>query len=94
MKKNNIVLIIIAIVTLLTFIIGATYAYFATGNLNITNVVNANTITEQNNMVFDTLGGAMLLNVTASNIIDVNQVVKSAISQLPLILIKYNVNSV
>ncbi len=67
MKRNNIILIAIAIVTLLTFIIGATYAYFATGNLNITNVVNANTVTEANNMVFDTLGGAMSLNITAAN---------------------------
>ncbi len=67
MKKNNIVLIVIAIVTLLTFIIGATYAYFATGNLNITNAANINTVTERNNMVFDTIGGGMILNITAAN---------------------------
>ncbi len=73
MKNNNIILIVIAIITLLAVVIGATYAYFATGNLNITNVVNANTVTEQNNMVFDTLGGAMLLNVTASNMVEAKQ---------------------
>ena len=73
MKRNNITLIVIAIVTLLVTVIGATYAYFATGSMNITNVVNANTVTEQNNMVFDTLGGAMLLNVTASNMVEAKQ---------------------
>ncbi len=67
MKKNNAVLITIIIVILLALVIGATYAYFATGNLNITNVVNANTVTERNNMVFDTLGGGMILNITAAN---------------------------
>ncbi len=67
MKKNNAVLITIIIVILLALVIGATYAYFATGNLNITNVANVNTVTERNNMVFDTLGGGMSLNITAAN---------------------------
>ena len=67
MKKNNTVLIVIAIVTLLTFIVGATYAYFATGLLNVSNVANLNVVTERNNMLFDTLGGEMTLNVTAAN---------------------------
>ncbi len=73
MKRNNIILITIAIVTLLVTIIGATYAYFSTGNMNITNVANANTVTERNNMVFDTLGGGMLLNITASNMVEARQ---------------------
>ncbi len=69
MKKNNIILITIAITTLLALVIGATYAYFSTGNMNITNVANANTITERNNMVFDTIGGGMSLNITAANMV-------------------------
>ncbi len=73
MKKNNIILMSIAIVMLLTIITFATYAYFSTGNMNITNVANANTVTERNNMVFDTLGGEMLLNVTASNMVQAKQ---------------------
>ncbi len=70
MKKNNIILLIIAIVTLLVTIIGATFAYFATGNMNITNVANANTVTERNNMVFDVIGGDMSLNITAANMVE------------------------
>ncbi len=72
MKKNNIILITIAIITLLALVIGATYAYFSTGNMNITNVANANTVTERNNMVFDTLGGGMSLNITAANMVQAN----------------------
>ncbi len=72
MKRNNIILLTITIVTFLALIIGATYAYFATGNMNITNVANANTITERNNMVFDTLGGGMILNITAANMVQAN----------------------
>ncbi len=73
MKRNNIILLTIAIITLLVTIIGATYAYFATGNMNITNVANANTVTERNNMVFDTLGGGMQLNITAANMVEAKQ---------------------
>ncbi len=73
MKRSNIVLLTITTITLLALVIGATYAYFATGNLNITNVVNANTVTERNNMVFDTLGGGMSLNITASNMVEARQ---------------------
>ncbi len=73
MKNNNAVLITIIIVILLALVIGATYAYFATGNMNITNVANANTVTERNNMVFDTLGGGMQLNITAANMVQAKQ---------------------
>ncbi len=72
MKRNNIILLIIAISTLLITIIGATYAYFSAGNMNLANVANANASTELNNMVFDTIGGGMLLNVTASNMVQAN----------------------
>ena len=71
MKKNNIILLIIALVALLSVIAFATYAYFA-NNATITNVTNLNVVSERNNMVFDTLGGAMLLNVTASNMSQAN----------------------
>ncbi len=67
MKKNNIVLMIVTILTFLVLIIGATYAFFSTGNMNITNVANANTVTERNNMVFVTLGGNMSLDITVAS---------------------------
>jgi hypothetical protein len=35
--------------------------------MNVTNTANINTVTERNNMVFDTIGGDMSLNVTAAN---------------------------
>ncbi len=73
MKRSNIILMTIAIVTLLTIITFATYAYFSTGNMNVTNVANANTVTERNNMVFDTLGGGMILNITAANMVEAKQ---------------------
>ena len=66
MKKNNL-FIIITIVLFLVIISIATYAYFATGILNISNVANLNVVTERNNMVFDTIGGEISLNVTAAN---------------------------
>ena len=47
------------------------YLWFNTAKhreyINITNVVNANTVTEANNMVFDTMGGEMELNITAAS---------------------------
>ena len=67
MKKQNTILITIVLLTLLTFVAFATYAFFNVGNLNTTNVANLNVISERNNMVFDVVGGAMSLNVTASN---------------------------
>ncbi len=73
MKKNNIVLIAITIITLFAIVTFATYAYFATGNMNITNVANANTVTERNNMVFDVIGGEIFLNVTAANMVEAKQ---------------------
>ena len=67
MKKQNTILITIALLTLLTSVAFATYAFFNVGNLNTTNVANLNVISERNNMVFDVVGGTMSLNVTASN---------------------------
>ena len=67
MKKQNTILITIVLLTLLTFVAFVTYAFFNVGNLNTTNVANLNVISERNNMVFDVVGGAMSLNVTASN---------------------------
>ncbi len=70
MKKQNIIMMIIAVIVFLSFAAFATYAYFTTGNLNITNVVNANTVTEQNNMVFDVIGGNMSLNMSLAKMAD------------------------
>lgn len=67
MKKKNTVLVLISIVTLFSFVAFATYAFFNVGNLNVSNVANFVAISEQNNMVFDTIGGEMLLNVTRAN---------------------------
>ncbi|MBR4230560.1 MAG: hypothetical protein IKR74_00150 [Bacilli bacterium] len=67
MKKNNIVLSVIAIIMLLSMFAIASYAFFDIGNLNITNVTNFTATSERNNMVFDSLGGIMELNVTAIN---------------------------
>ena len=71
MKRNNIILLTITILTLLGLVVFATYAYFA-NNATITNVTNLNVVSERNNMVFDTLGGGMILNVTASNMSEAN----------------------
>ena len=66
MNKKNITLMVIAIITLLSLVVLSTYAYF-TGTVNVNNKANVTTSTERNNMVFDTVGGGMLLNVTAAN---------------------------
>ena len=67
MKKQNTILITITLITFLTFVAFATYAFFSVGNLNTTNITNLTATSERNNMVFDVVGGAMSLNVTASN---------------------------
>ena len=72
MKKNNIILLVVALVALFSVIAFATYAYFSVGNLSTNNITNLTATSERNNMVFDTLGGAMLLNVTASNMSQAN----------------------
>ena len=72
MKKNNIILVVGALVALLSVIAFAAYAYFSVGNLSTNNITNLTATSERNNMVFDTLGGAMLLNVTASNMMQAN----------------------
>ena len=71
MKKNNIILLTIVVITLISLTIFATYAYFA-NNVGTSDVTNLTATSERNNMVFDTLGGGMLLNVTASNMTQAN----------------------
>ena len=66
MNKKNITLMVVAIATLITFVGLATYAYFV-GNINTTRTSNVTATTEINNLVFDTNGGAMQLNVSAAN---------------------------
>ena len=66
MSKNNIILIVVAIVTLLTFATYTTYSYFS-NTADPSGIANLNITSESNNMVFDTLGGGMILNITASN---------------------------
>ena len=66
MNKKNITLMVVAIATLITFVGLATYAYFV-GNINTTRTSNVTATTERNNLVFDTNGGAMGLNVSAAN---------------------------
>ena len=71
MKRNNIILLTITILTLLGLVTFAAYAYFA-NTASITNVTNLNVVSERNNMVFDTIGGGIVLNVTASNMSQAN----------------------
>ena len=66
MNKKNITLMVVAVLTLITFVGLATYAYFV-GNINTTRTSNVTATTERNNLVFDTNGGAMQLNVSAAN---------------------------
>ena len=66
MKKSRIVLLVIAIITFLSVVGIATFAFFA-GTQSINNVANLNVVTEDSNMVFDTMGGAMSLNVTMAS---------------------------
>ena len=66
MNKKNITLMVVAVLTLITFVGLATYAYF-TGTINLGNTSNITTSTERNNLVFDTSGGVMELNITAAN---------------------------
>ena len=66
MNKKNITLMVVAVLTLITFVGLATYAYFA-GTGSITNKANVTATTERNNLVFDTNGGAMQLDVSASS---------------------------
>ena len=66
MNKKNITLMVVAVLTLITFVGLATYAYFV-GSINTTRTSNVTATTERNNLVFDTNGGAMELNVSASS---------------------------
>ena len=66
MNKKNITLMVVAVLTLITFVGLATYAYFV-GNINTTRTSNVTATTERNNLVFDTNGGVMNLNVSASS---------------------------
>ena len=66
MNKKNITLMVVAVLTLITFVGLATYAYFV-GNINTTRTSNVTATTERNNLVFDTNGGVLELNVSASS---------------------------
>ena len=66
MNKKNITLMVVAVLTLITFVGLATYAYFV-GTVNTTRTSNVTATTERNNLVFDTNGGVMNLNVSASS---------------------------
>ena len=66
MEKKNITLMVISVVTLLSFVLLATYAYF-TGTVNVINKANVTASTERNNMVFDTVGGSIQMNITATS---------------------------
>ncbi|MBR4230563.1 MAG: hypothetical protein IKR74_00165 [Bacilli bacterium] len=63
-------IVIIASIILLVLIGIASYSFFNIGNLSVSNVVNLNAVTEENNMVFDTLGGNTSLNVTIDNMLE------------------------
>ena len=63
-------IVIIASIVLLVLIGIASYSFFNIGNLSVSNVVNLNAVTEENNMVFDTLGGNTSLNVTIDNMLE------------------------
>lgn len=67
MNKKNTAIIWITIMVFLSLVGYATYAYFAVGNLNVTNVANLNGVSEKNNMVFMTIGGGMNLTMTAGD---------------------------
>ena len=67
MKKKSIIIAIISMIILLTIIAIASYSFFGVGSLNLSNAVNLNTITERNNMVFDTIGGNFNLTVDAGD---------------------------
>ena len=70
MKKKSTIIAIISMIILLTIIAVASYAFFGVGNLNISNAVNLNTITERNNMVFDTIGGNYTLYVEVGDMLE------------------------
>ena len=65
MKKKS-TIAIISLIILLTIIVVASYSFFAMGNLSINNAVNINILTDENNMVFDVIGGQMSLSVDGS----------------------------
>ena len=66
-KTKKPYIVIIASIILLVLIGIASYSFFNIGNISISNVVNLNVATEDNNMVFDTIGGNVTLNVTVEN---------------------------
>ena len=70
MSNKKSIVIISSILILLTIIVIASYSFFSIGNLSINNALDINTITEENNMVFDTVGGEISLNVTIDNMLE------------------------
>ena len=67
MKKKS-TIAIISLIVLLTIIVVASYSFFAMGNLSINNAVNINILTDENNMVFDVIGGQLSLSFNASDL--------------------------
>ena len=67
MKKKS-TIAIISLIILLTIIVVASYSFFAMGNLSINNAVNINILTDENNMVFDVIGGQLSLSFNASDL--------------------------
>ena len=63
-RPKKLVILIITSMIFFTLIGLASYSFFSVSTLNVTNVVNLDTSLEQNNMVFDSVGGNISLNVT------------------------------
>ena len=65
-KKNTILVVVLLI--FLTLVIYLTYAFFVMGNFNVNNTVNVNILTDDNNMVFDVIGGQLSLSFNAADL--------------------------
>ena len=66
MNRKNSSILILSLLFILTLAIYSTYAFFVMGNFNINNTANVNLITDENNIVFDVLGGQINLTFNAS----------------------------
>ena len=68
MNRKKLTVLIVTLLIFLTLVVYSTYAFFAMGSFNITNAVNVNILTDENNMVFDVLGGQMSLTAAGSQL--------------------------
>ena len=68
MNRKKLTVLIATLLIFLTLVVYSTYAFFAMGNLSINNAVNINILTDENNMVFDVIGGQMSLSFNASDL--------------------------